>query len=171
MIRFASQDTACSNVIPVHPPIDKNQTPRETLAPITVRLYELNGLAMIEPAPTGIVYLNQTGGHACYQCSQEGYLVPLGREGLERKALDALRAYFTGPKWSGWCNERIDVETADEIDRIIAAGTHREGIVVDRTKLDESWESWVHVLICEPLMSLVDHAAPTEAILTWPNSD
>lgn len=107
MIRFASQDTVCSNVIPVHPPINKNQTPKETLSPITARLYERNGLAMIVPARTGIVYQNQTRGHACYQCSQEGYLVPLGREGLERKAFDALRASFTGPKWSGWCNERI----------------------------------------------------------------
>jgi len=86
--------------------------------------------------------------------------------GPRTRGVRGLPADVTGPKWSGWCNERIDAETADEIDRIIAAGTHREGIVVDRTKLDESWESWVHVLICEPLMSLVDHAAPTEAILT-----
>jgi len=87
---------------------------------VTVRLYELNGMALIVSASTGIVYVNQTGGHACYQCSQEGYLVPLGPEEREREALDALRAHFMGPKWSGWCNEGIDAETADEIEAIIS---------------------------------------------------
>lgn len=43
--------------------------------------------------------------------------------------------------------------------------------MVDRTKLDESCESWVHVRISEPLLSLVDGTALTVAILTWPNSD
>jgi hypothetical protein len=142
-----------------------------TRSPVTVRLYELTGLALIVPAPTGIVYVNQTGGHACYQCTQEGYLVPIGWRGEEPDACDALLAHFTGPKWSGWCNERIDVETADEIDRILSVSTRREGIVVDRTKLNDSWEAWVHLRISEPLVSLVDHAFPAHAILTWPNSD
>jgi len=145
--------------------------PNHSDRPVTVRLYKLNGMALIVSASTGIVYVNQTGGHACYQCSQEGYLVPLGPEEREREALDALRAHFMGPKWSGWCNEGIDAETADEIDRIIATGTRREGLVVDRAKLAESWESWVHMRIFGPLESLVDYAHPKAAILTWPNSD
>jgi hypothetical protein len=136
-----------------------------------VRLYELTGLALIVPATTGIVYVNQTGGHACYQCEQEGYLVPIGRQGKEQGTCDALVAHFTGSKWSGWCNDGIDAQTAGEIDRILAAGIGREGIVVDRDKLTESCEAWVHVYITEPLVSLVDHASPTFAILTWPNSD
>jgi hypothetical protein len=138
---------------------------------LRVRLYELQGLALIVPATTGIVYVNQVGGHACYQCEQEGYLVPIGWQGGEQNACEALLGYFTGSKWGGWCNEGIDADTADEIDRILADCTRGEGIVVDRSKFAQSWEAWVHVCITEPLVSLVDHALPSQAILTWPNSD
>jgi hypothetical protein len=135
----------------------------------TVFLYEISGLALIVPASTGIVYRNQTGGHACLPSQAEGYLVPFAGEMQER--CDRLPSHFTGPKWGGWCSERIDVETADEIDTVLADVFRRDQIVVDRAKLDMSWEAWVHVKIVSPLLSLVEHAEPTEAILTWPNSD
>jgi len=47
----------------------------------------------------------------------------------------------------------------------------RDQIIVDRTKLEMSWEAWVHGKITGPLLALVEHAAPRNAILTWPNSD
>lgn len=47
----------------------------------------------------------------------------------------------------------------------------RDHIIVDRTKLELSWEAWVWVKITGPLLAMVEHSAPTEAILTWPNSD
>ncbi len=135
----------------------------------TVFLYELDGLALLVPTATNVVYVNQTGGHACLQARVEGYLVPLAdRAG---GSCDRLDAHFTGPKWGGWCFERLDDETANEIDRILAEGVQRSEIVVDRTKLDRSWEAWVHVQITGPLQALVERAWPREAILTWPNSD
>ena len=57
------------------------------------------------------------------------------------------------------------------IDGILADMPGRDEIAVDRTKLNESWEAWVHVKVNGPLLALLEHAAPTEAILTWPNSD
>ncbi len=78
---------------------------------------------------------------------------------------------FSPDKWGGWCSERIDEETADEIDSVLADMPGREQITVDRTKLNLSCEAWVHVKIKGPLLALVEHAAPSEAILTWPNSD
>lgn len=135
----------------------------------TVLLYELGGLALIVPASTGIVYQNQTGGHACLPSRQEGYLVPFAGDVTPK--CERLLAHFTGPKWGGWCSERIDEETADLVDSILADMPGRDQIIVDRTKLDTSWEAWVHVKIVGPLLALVEHASPEEAILTWPNSD
>ncbi len=135
----------------------------------TVLLYELGGLALIVPAPTGVLYQNQTGGHACLPSQLEGYLVPFA--GDVRDKCERLLSHFTGPRWGGWCSERIDEETADLIDSILVEMPGRDEIVVDRAKLDRSWEAWVHVKIAGPLLSLVEHCTPTEAILTWPNSD
>ena len=137
--------------------------------PTTVFLYELNSLALIVPASTKIVYRNQTGGHACLQSELEGYLVPFAGE--VRDKCERLLSHFTGPKWGGWCSERIDEETADEIDSVLAEMPGRDQITVDRTKLNQSCEAWVHVRIIGPLLALVEHAAPSEAILTWRNSD
>jgi hypothetical protein len=135
----------------------------------TVLLYELGGLALVVPAPTGILYQNQTGGHACLQTRQEGYLVPFAGDAPDK--CERLLSHFTGPKWGGWCSERIDVETADVIDNIVAEMPGRDQILVDRAKLDSSWEAWVHVKVVGPLLALVEGDTPAEAILTWPNSD
>ena len=40
----------------------------------------------------------------------------------------------------------------------------RDQIIVDRTKLEMSWEAWVHVKIVGPLLALVEHGEPKEAI-------
>lgn len=137
--------------------------------PTTVLLYELNSLALIVPASTKVVYRNQTGGHASLQSEAEGYLVPFAGEVGDK--CERLLSHFTGPKWGGWCSERIDEETADEIDSVLAEMPGRDQITVDRTKLSQSCEAWVYVRIIGPLLALVEHAAPSEAILTWPNSD
>ncbi len=135
----------------------------------TILLYELSGLALIVPATTGIVYRSQTGGHSCYQTEIEGYLVPLGGEKLE--IVDRLYSHFTGSKWGGWCSHGIDGETADEIDKLLGEFARREEIEVDRDKLGESWESWIHVRIESQLLSLIENSNPISAVLTWPNSD
>jgi len=135
----------------------------------TILLYELAGPALIFSAQTGVIYRNQTGGHSCYQSEVEGYLVPIAGDRIE--ILERLTSHFTGPKWGGWCSHGIDDQTADEIDQLIAEFARRDGIKVDRDKLQESWESWVHVRIHGQLLSLVKNSNSTTAILTWPNSD
>ena len=135
----------------------------------TILLYELGSLALIVPASTSMVYRNQTGGHACLPSQIEGYLIPFSGEHSGKR--DRLLSYFAGPKWGGWCAECIDEETADVIDSILADMPDRDQIRVDRTKLNVSWEAWVHVKIDGPLLGLLEHELPSEAILTWPNSD
>ncbi|MDZ4851658.1 MAG: DUF6210 family protein [Pirellulaceae bacterium] len=137
--------------------------------PTIVLLYELGGLALIVPSSTGVVYRQQSGGHSCFQTDAEGYLVPIA--GDEHDAIERLYAHFTGPKWGGWCSNGIDDITANEIDILLAEVAHREQITVDRSRLGDSWESWVHVKIEGPLLSLVEKSQPISAILTWPNSD
>jgi hypothetical protein len=137
--------------------------------PTTVLLYELGGLALIVPSNTGVQYRQQSGGHSCLQTEAEGYVVPIA--GDMHAAIERLYAHFTGPKWGGWCSTGIDSETADEIDQLLSDVAHRHNITVDRSRLHESWESWVHVRIDGPLLSLVENSQPASAILTWPNSD
>jgi hypothetical protein len=135
----------------------------------TILLYELAGPALIVPSHTGVRYLNQTGGHSCHQMELEGYLVPIA--GARIELVEQLTAHFTGPRWGGWCSRGIDDETADEIDRLLAEFARRDEITVDRDKLGECCESWIHVRIQGPLLSLVENPGATTAILTWPNSD
>jgi hypothetical protein len=136
---------------------------------LTVLLYELAGPALIVPAPTGITYRNQTGGYSCYQSEMEGYLVPIAGEKSE--FVERLFSHFFGPKWGGWCSHGIDAETADEVDRLLAEVAHRKDIVVDRDKLNQSWEAWVHVKIRGQMLSLIEGTEVESAVLTWPNSD
>lgn len=134
-----------------------------------ILLYELNGLALIVSARTGILYRNQTGGHSCYQTEIEGYLVPIA--GDRPEIVEQLCAHFTGAKWGGWCSHGIDGATADEIDGLLTEYAHRGEIRVDRDRLGDSWESWIHVKIDGQLLSLIENSTPISAILTWPNSD
>jgi hypothetical protein len=151
-------------------PADSKRSTEEIMSEqTTVLLYEIGSLALIVPTSTGVVYRNQTGGHACLPAETEGYLVPFAGE--VRGKCERLLSHFTGPKWGGWCSEHIDEETANEIDAVLADLPGRDQIIVDRSKLDVSWEAWVHVKITGPLLALVEHSAPRNAILTWPNSD
>ncbi len=135
----------------------------------TILLYELAGPVLLVNSKTGVRYRNQTGGHSCYQMEIEGYLVPIAGERLE--FVEKLYAHFTSPKWGGWCSHGIDSETADLIDLLLVEYGHRDQILVDRDRLQESLESWIHVKISGPLLSLLEHSEPATAILTWPNSD
>lgn len=135
----------------------------------TILLCELRGPALIVPSKTGVMHRNQTGGHACYQSELEGYLVPIA--GDSQEIVDRLCSHLTGSKWGGWCAYGIDDETADETDEVLTESARREEIKVDRDKLGESWESWIHVNIQCQLLSLIENSNSISAILTWPNSD
>ena len=41
-----------------------------------IRLYDMVGTSLIVPAKTGVIYSNQTGGTACLQPQQEGFVIP-----------------------------------------------------------------------------------------------
>ncbi len=148
----------------------------------TIRLYDLIGCALILQASEGIVYTNQTGGYSCLQPKVKGILIPLRNNFVIKPAQQFglepdLHAYFTGPKHRGAGAVRgLDTEDAAEIDKILARHRLDGIIIVDRARLSESHEAWVHVSVLRD-----DYAPspifagfgpyPRKGILTWPNSD
>lgn len=126
-------------------------------------LSDLDQLGLIILGPTGVSYYQQCGGFSCDERLAEGSLVLLNKNVLKdgnwHKTLPPLAEYFTSEKWHGWCDDGIDSETADFIDKHFEWSEHQI-IKVDRNRLHESCEAWIHVKI---------YYMP--AILTWPNSD
>jgi hypothetical protein len=134
-----------------------------------VLLYNLCGVGLIIPWPSGVIYQGQVGGHYCLPFREEGIFVPLEFESFDQAR--ELHEFFTGPKWGGWCGEGIDDQTADFIDQSLARiPLYEEGFIkVDRSRLWESVEAWIYVDVQEE--PCLTGLTPCKAILTWPNSD
>jgi hypothetical protein len=136
----------------------------------TVLLYEMAGVGLIFPYSSGVVYQNQTGGYACLQSSVEGIFVPLQGEPFDH--YKAFHTFFFKGKWAGNCANGIDGETADFIDATLARLPGHSGIKVDRSRLAESHEAWVHVTLADPTCAgLLEGFNSAHGILTWSNSD
>ena len=142
-----------------------------------VSLYDHSGTALVIPHPTGITYSNQAGGHACLQPEIEGFLVPIANDvGLSpqnefRSPENELFAYF-GKLNS--CGAPISDTDADRIESILHKSPVWGGLSVDRKRLNDSVESWVHVTVSDEsnLPVLVTGLKyPLSAILTWNNTD
>ena len=60
---------------------------------------------------------------------------------------ECLERHFTGPKWGGWCDSKIDTETADLIEAWVsdAYRNQREGVPfkVNRDRMQHSQEAWI----------------------------
>ncbi|WP_035609007.1 DUF6210 family protein [Haloferula sp. BvORR071] len=147
-----------------------------------VLLYEHVGLALIVAFPSGVTYSNQAGGTSCLQPELEGILVPLRNDCLvEGEQLlspaMSLEDYFTGEKWGGTgATHGIDNEDADFIDTLLQTHRLSHCIQVDRPRLHESCEAWIHVEIVadeNPEIPLFSGFAPYPrlGVLTWSNSD
>jgi hypothetical protein len=168
-----------------------------SLADVAMMLVEVpTGISLIVKWPTRCAYRNQTGGHTCQQSWAEGLLVPFNAAWDTELKLAAL--FDEKSKYLGWCSDGIDENDADKIDALLAEHHycfHGERVVtVDRARLGDSWEAWVHVRIGphpqrHPRLPLsLGGPAPrgspqndffwpffgllgSEAILTWGNSD
>jgi hypothetical protein len=83
-------------------------------------LWNVPGLSLLVPTKSGVVYANQTGGHHCLEDSLEGILLPLFNTfpGVDQEQL--LHQHFVS-KWSGWCGDGIDLETAEFVDEVFRA--------------------------------------------------
>lgn len=111
----------------------------------------------------------------------EGFFVPIGND-VEAGTLalmsveNELFAYFEGPPHQGaGAVHGISAADADFVDRCLAASWWFRGVSVDRARLADSVEAWVHVRI-EPgaevfATLLLAQGTRTEAVLIWANTD
>jgi len=131
----------------------------------TVDLFYSRCLGLILPLATGVSFSNQVGGHACNHPEAEGLFIPLD-DGCEQATRKALAHHFTG-SWHSLSDEDVAV-----IDDALQRG-NLGFIRVDRARLDDSVEAWVHVILdmkAAPLLSGFDPES-NRAVLTWENSD
>lgn len=138
-----------------------------------INLYQFDGIGLIISYHTGVLYSNQTGGYACLSPKFEGAFVPLNDSLVNQQ--DRLEKYFTGSKWKGHCYDKIDVETADFVDEILTSSYLTSRLRVNREKLNESHEAWIHVIIShddrdKDLQEFFGFASVV-GVLTWQNSD
>jgi|GEM_PF-608699 len=113
-----------------------------------IQLYDSVGIGVIIKHPSGVRYGNQVGGVAVLQWEAEGVYVPLYSDIIPQERM--LHDHFAGHKWKSNCFNGIDTETADFVDEVLQANITTRFIKVDRTKLDESVEAWIHVTISAP---------------------
>jgi hypothetical protein len=132
-----------------------------------VNLYNFDGLALILSHPSGVLYSNQVAGLGCLHPEVEGVLIPLPVK-TGRPELHALQSHFRGG-W--WCLTEEDAKVIDGIFR-------RHGLAflrVDRTRLGDSFEAWVHVSVDPPQeergLALLHGFASRSGVVTWLNSD
>jgi hypothetical protein len=128
------------------------------------------GLGVIIECPNGVIFSNQTMGNSCWQAEMEGVFVPFDAE----ESWLRLNSYFEGPKYSGnGAMHGLDDQDADLIDAVVLDARIQGPVVVDRTRLKESHEAWVHVLLEGEERALFAGFGPfpRRGVLTWPNSD
>jgi hypothetical protein len=143
-----------------------------------INLYDLESFALVVEYASGVTYENQVGGVVCALEEIEGVLSPLdiGTDDAERIS--------TCPFLQGALG--ISPEIADTIDAILATKRSTSFMKVNRSRLHESQEAWVHVLLDTPADDApgrVGQFKPgtyfgpifgfgaSRGVLTWPNSD
>jgi hypothetical protein len=136
---------------------------------ITINLYGIKTPCLIVPAKTGVVYLNQTGGYSCLQNSLEGYIIPVSDGLLPKDYTNSLEwkieQFFKNRQGI------IDQTIAQNIQELLKTCKESSGVNINWERLNDSYESWLHVLVNETEYSDYKGLYNIEAILTWTNSD
>lgn len=150
----------------------------------TIQLYDSVGTGLIIACGSGVMISNQTGGTSCLHPEVEGVFVPLRNDcqfetGLFMSPEVELSKFFEGSKHRGSgavCG--LDEEDADFIQSVLNRARLCPPISVDRERLNDSHEAWVHVVVTgdesdESYSSIFCHFEPypRPAIFTWANSD
>lgn len=154
-----------------------------TVKPL-ILLYDATGAGLIICCESGVRISNQTGGTSCLQPEVEGIFVPLRNEylpeeGTLRSIEEDLTQWFGGSKHGGsGATLGLDQEDADFIEGLLHRSRLSPAVSVDHSRLRDSHEAWVHVIIhgdetAETDLALFSGFAPypRSGILTWSNSD
>jgi hypothetical protein len=127
-----------------------------------VTLYESACFGLIVEYPSGVEFMNQVAGYACYHPVLEGFFLPLcsGEFGIEQRVIGVFGEYGY---WKG-----ITEQMADEVDAVLDSYYLTKELCVDRSRLKETYEAWVWV--CGRCPALSD-LGEIRGVLTWENSD
>lgn len=147
-----------------------------------ISLTDSVGLRLIIIDAYGVEYSNQTGGTSCLRPTAVGFFVPSRNDCSmpERTFLspeNELLDYFIGPLHRGTgarCG--LTSQDADFIDQVLTRCRLATAITVDRRRLRDSHEAWVHVIVQSDegdrfpvFMGFGPY--PRSGVLTWSNSD
>jgi hypothetical protein len=127
-----------------------------------IDLSEYNNVGIILKLGSGVFYANKAVGLACQYPGIEGAFYPLPVKPGNAE-LFSLTQRFKGP-WN-----HIEEADAEFIERVLRRNGH-SNLTVDRAKLDQSYEAWVHLIVGKGTEGLSGFG-DCEAVLTWPNSD
>ena len=146
-----------------------------------VSLWDHVGAGLILRAETGIVWTNQAGGTACLQPEAEGVFVPFGNDTTLDGRLISIepaltRVFDAAPGGMTLADDGLaDVFARALADYAANRWIPFRGITLDRDRLADSIEAWVHVRYqpVREIPSLVEGLGrgPFAAVLTWTNSD
>jgi hypothetical protein len=132
----------------------------------SVNLWSLEEAALIVEWKTGVVFSNQTGGCACCQREMEGLLIPfnpcdrpVGAPTLREQLAFLINAQY------------LTEELAGRIDALLEENYETRGVTVDRSRLRDSMEAWIHVDIDDSLSGIFCGFGRCKGVITWPNSD
>jgi hypothetical protein len=132
-----------------------------------VDLSEFPDLGLVIKLPTGVRYTSQTAGVACEHPEVEGVFVPLQTR-VGRPELATLSGMLRGA-WNS-----LGAHQADSLDAFLKRYDFKR-ISVDRSKLTESTEAWVHVAVSgigeDGVPLAIDSSKILFGIPVWPNSD
>lgn len=140
-----------------------------------ISLFDITGPGLILLFPSEVHYSNQVGGIACLQPKAQGIFVPLHDELKSQEA--TLTDYFWSGigrevtyassadliDWEGW---GIDEKDADFIDNLLQESSYTRMLTVNRDRLNDSCEAWVHVHVDDRAPLLVRRGRMEE----WPDS-
>ena len=128
----------------------------------TIDLTWYDNIGLVLKAQSGVFYTSQVAGYVCQHPEMEGVFFPL-RVKPGKAEIFSLAQRFKG-RWN-----HIDESDADFIDKVLRSNGHAT-VLVNRARLEESYEAWVHV-IAKGGLDGVSGFDNCEAILVWPNSD
>ena len=133
---------------------------------------------------SGVIYSNQVGGYHCFHPEVEGVFYPLniyhyakdirdkvkdGEDLYELLYEDLDRVIGLNSRYHGWCDNGISAKDADKLDDIFKM--YELPFMVDRTRLTESMEAWVYVIITGEKKGFFEGFVGEKAIFVYPNSD
>lgn len=134
-----------------------------------VRLWGIDGAAIIVPEKSGVFYTNHVHGTACLDKTLEGVLIPINNDCLPENHEELLESYLR--RYFSELNHEFGSEDILSFNKLLWNFPETTAIRVDESKVFESYEAWVHVIVEENTFSDFSGFGTFKGVLTWCNSD